>query len=179
MKPCGSKPSSPAPWPFWKISRATPKAAPVGEQVGEDAERGDQRRLQRDQEQQEAEREHDADHERRLGGERLLEVVVLGRGAADERPGRQRRAQPVDRAADARARRVGSRRRLHQREAVPARLRRRATRAMPGSRRATAAAALAWRCGATIWSVPGAPGAERLLHLGVADAGAVAARARP
>ena len=56
-----------------------------GEQVREHAERGDQRRLQGDEQEQEAEREHDADHERRLRGERLLEVVVLGRGAADER----------------------------------------------------------------------------------------------
>ena len=27
--PCGWKPSRPAPYPFWKISRATPNAAPV------------------------------------------------------------------------------------------------------------------------------------------------------
>ena len=31
------------------------------------------------------------------------------------------------------------------------------TRAMPGSRRATADTAAASRCGATIWSAPGAP----------------------
>ena len=89
-----------------------------------DAERGDQRRLQRDEQEQEAEREHDADHERRLRGERPLEVVVLGRGAADERLRRQRRAEPVDRAPDGRARGIGVRDRLDQREAVSARLRR-------------------------------------------------------
>ena len=72
-----------------------------GEQVGEHAEGGDQRRLQRDEQEQEAEDEHDADHERRLRRERLFEVVVLGGGAADERPGGQGGAEPVDRAADA------------------------------------------------------------------------------
>ena len=122
-----------------------------------DAERGDQRRLQRDEQEQEAEREHDADHERRLRGERLLEVVVLGGGAADERSGRQRRAEPVDRVPDGRARGIGVRDRLDQREPVAARLggRDAGDAGIAPRRRPTTAAAS--RCGATIWSAPGAP----------------------
>ena len=85
-----------------------------------DAEGGDQRRLQSDEQQQEAEREHNPDYEGRLARKRLLEVVVLRHGAADERPGGQRGAEPLDCAADLRARRVGSRGRLHQHEAVAA-----------------------------------------------------------
>ncbi len=122
-----------------------------------DAERGDQRRLQRDEQEQEAEREHDADHERRLRGERLLEVVVLGRGAADERLRRQGRAEPVDRAADGGARRVGVRDRLDQGEPVAARLRRRDAGDAGVAARERHDRRGASRAGATIWSAPGAP----------------------
>ena len=110
-----------------------------------------------DEQEQEAEREHDADHERRLRGERLLEVVVLGGGAADERARRERGAEPVDRAADGRARRVGVRDRLDEREAVAARLRRRDAGdagVAAGSGRDGGGARAA---GATICSAPGAP----------------------
>ena len=127
------------------------------EQVRHDAERGDQRRLEGDEQEQEAEREHDADHERRLRGERLLEVVVLGHGAADQSSRRQGSAEPVDRVSDGGVRWIGVRHRLDQREPVarPAGAARR--RAMPGSRPAAAATAAALRCGVTIWSAPGAP----------------------
>ena len=81
-----------------------------GEQVGEDAEGGNQRRLQRDQQEQEAEGEDDADHERRLRGERLLEVAVLGGGSADEGACGECGAQAVDRASGGAARGVGGRR---------------------------------------------------------------------
>ena len=146
------------------------------EQVRQDAERGDQRRLQRDEQEQEAEREHDADHERRLRGERLLEVVVLGRGAADERRGGSADAEPVDRASDGGARGVGVRDRLDQREAVgcPAgRARRGRCRGRAWRRPTTAAAS---RCGRDDLERAGRADAEGLLHLRVADPRAVVGR---
>ena len=89
-----------------------------GEQVGEHADERDDRRLQRDQQEQEAEREHDADHERGRVRERRLEVVVLGRRAADERPAGSVDAKPVDGAADGGVGRVLARDRLHERVAA-------------------------------------------------------------
>ena len=128
------------------------------EQVREDAERGDQRRLQRDEQEQEAEREHDADHERRLRRERLLEVVVLGGGAADER------AVPAARRG---AGRSCGRRRAARRIGVRDRLDRARGRSPPGcGGRDAGDAGVApgdgrdgggLARGATIWSAPGAP----------------------
>ena len=108
-----------------------------------DAERGDQRRLQGDEQEQEAEREHDADHERRLRGERLLEVVVLGRRRRRRAP---RPAAPRG-AGRSCGRRPGS---TGRRSGSPGSATRPLppgcggeTRAMPGSRAATAATAAA------------------------------------
>ena len=131
-----------------------------GEQVGEHADGGDERRLQRDEQQQEAEGEHDADHERRLAPR----AAARGRGS---RPPRRRRArpagsvgaQPVDRRADGRARRVGVRDRLHQRVRRPRRAAPACTCAMPGSACAIAVTRCAsrWRARRSA-AAPGAPG---------------------
>ncbi len=56
-----------------------------------------------------------------LDGQQRLEVVVLRDGAADERAGRQRRAQPVDRRAGRLGGGVGVRHDLHERLAAGAR----------------------------------------------------------
>ena len=114
-------------------------------------------------------REHDADDERRLGRERLLEVVVLGDGAADERARRQLGAQAVDRCAR-RPWWTGPASGTAWISAVPP-----APRlgghdlgdagVAPWRRRRRRAASPA---GATICSGPVAPGAEGVLHLVVA-----------
>ena len=146
-----------------------PKAAPVGEQVREHAERGDQRRLQRDEQEQEAEGEHDPDHERRLRGERLLEVVVLRRGAADERS----RAGAFERSRSIvwpTAVLDGSALGMAWMSASPlppdCAVRRRRCR---DRARATVATAAALRLGGDDLECPGGADAERLLHLRVAD----------
>ena len=100
--------------PSWKISRATPNAAPVASRLVSTPSGGDQRRLQRDEQQQEPEGEDDADDQRRLGRQHLLEVVVLGDRAADQRSRRHRGAQAIDGSADGLGRRVGVGDRLHQ-----------------------------------------------------------------
>ena len=129
------------------------------EQVGEDADGGDHGGLQCDQEQEEAEAEDDADHERGLGRECLFEVVVLGGCAADEHSGGERRAEPVDRAADGLAGRVLLRDGLDQRELPVAGGLDAGGRGRCRSRVAsTVAAAAALPLGPTIWSCPGAPG---------------------
>ena len=101
--------------------------------------------------------EHDADDERRLRRERLLEVVVLGCGAADERGGRKRGSQPVDRPARARCstdRSSGSPGSARARCLPPGPARR---GRCPGRGAATADRRRAARRGTTIWSAPGAP----------------------
>ena len=149
-----------------------------GEQVRDDAERGDQRRLERDEQEQEAEHEHDADDERRLRGERLLEVVVLGGRAPDERTCGERVAEPVDRAADGRVGGIGGRDGLDERTAVAARLRRRDTGdAAVGARGRGDRRGVALR--RDDLERAGGAGAEGLLHLRVADAGASRPRGRP
>ena len=172
MKPCGSKPSSPAPCPPWKISRPTPEGGTDREQVGEDAEGCEQRRLQGDQQEEEAEDEHDADHERRLGRQCLLEVVVLGSSTTDERTRGKGCAEPVDRAADAAARRVGGRDRLHEHEPVCALLRRRDA-GDPGVAAGDRAGTDSGRSRCDDLERAGRADAEGLLYLGVADARAV------
>ena len=129
-----------------------------GEQVREHAERGDQRRLQGDEQEQEAEREHDADHERRLRRERLLEVVVLGGGAADERAGREAR-RGAGRSCGRRLLLDGSAFGIAWTSARPLRARLRLARRgrCRGRGAAIAATAAASPRGATIWSAPGAP----------------------
>ena len=145
--------------PSWNIEPGDAERRAGREQVREHADEGDDRRLQRDEQQQEAEREHDADHERRGSRERGLEVVVLGRGAADERAGGSVAAEPVDRVADRGVGRVLLGDRLHERVA---------------RRRSRSAQASRWRCpdrrgrrtrarrrlrsGATSCRAPGAPG---------------------
>ena len=171
MKPCDSKPSSPAPWPSWKISRPIAEGGAGREQVGDDAERGDQRRLQRDEQEQEAEREHDADHERRPRRERLLEVVVLGGGAADERARRAARAQPVDRRPTAAARRVGVGIACTSARPFPPGLGGETRRCRGRARGAAATAAS--RARRDDLERARRARAEGLLHLRVADAGAV------
>ena len=130
------------------------------EQVREDADRGDHGGLQCDQEQEEAEREDDADHERGLRREGLFEVVVLGGCAADEHPGGERGAEPVDRAADGLVGRVLAAGRPRSARALPVGVVRAWEDA--GDARvvgaATAEAAAASAFGPTIWSWPGAPG---------------------
>ena len=100
----------------------------------------------------------DADDHRRLGRQRGLEVVVLGRGAADQRARGQPRAQAIDRRVQLRARGIAGRDRLDQHLVAPARLGRQG----PGDARVAPAARSrpGWRAeaGATIWRAPGAPG---------------------
>ena len=147
-----------------------------GQQVGEHADGGDHRRLQGDQQKREPERQHDADHQRRLPGQRALEVVVLGDGAADQRALRQVGAQAVDRRADRRVRRVLLGDRLDDRQSAAARLRGQHLRdagIAPARPRRRAAASPA---GATSCSGPGGAGPNAALHLLVALARPVAAR---
>ena len=66
MKPCDSKPSRPAPWPSWKISRPIPKAAAVASRfvtTPSAAMSGARTATSRSRK---PSVEHDADHERRL-----------------------------------------------------------------------------------------------------------------
>ena len=123
MKPCDSKPSRPAPWPSWKISRATPNAAPTASRfvstptaaiTGACSARSSSRKPSTST---------TPITSGVFSDEHLLEVVVLGGRATDEHAGRNGRPQAVDRRTDGRARRVGSRNRLHEHEPAGALLR--------------------------------------------------------
>ena len=150
-----------------------------GEQVGEDADGGDHGGLECDQEEEEAEAEDDADHERGLGREGLFEVVVLGGCTADEHPGGERGAEPVDRAADGLAGGVLLGDGLDQRELPVA-------GGLDGEDAGDAGVATQ-DCrgggGLAAWpddlELPGCAGPEGLLDERVALAGGVAGRARP
>ena len=124
-------------------SRAGWRATPIA---------ADQRRLERDEQQQEAERQDDADHQRRLRRQRGFEVVVFGRGAADQGAGGKLGAQAIDR----RRQLAGSRDRWWEPprsgpgRRAPGRGGR--DRAMPGSRRTAV----------TAWSAPPSAGGDDL-----------------
>ena len=96
MNPWGWKPNGPDRNPFWKMSRPMPKAPATDRAVISTpmaAINGAPRAIRSRRNPSTPRMRED---QRCVGRQGLLEVVVLGGGAADQRPGREHLAQVVD-----------------------------------------------------------------------------------
>ena len=85
--PCGWKFSKPDRWPSWKIHFATPNAAAIEARLVTTPTKATSGLPSAISSSRKPSADEQPEDQRGAGGQRLLQVVVLGRRAADERAG--------------------------------------------------------------------------------------------